>query len=249
MARQTGLLKFEGTIGGMTFYKSKDGYLVKEKGGVNGERIMTDPRFARTRENCEEFKIAAQSGKLLRDSIRSFMLNASDPRITSRLTKTMAAIAKLDATSVRGKRNPGNGLSVANGKALIKSFNFNEKSILGAVLYKTWAITPATSVVTIANLTPLTDIVAPVGATHFSISAAVEAINLTTGVYDTKFTNVVNAAIGNTVVPVVLTPTAVPTGTGVKMYYLKVEFFQMINGVQYALKNGAYNSLAVIEVA
>jgi len=248
MARQTGLVKFNGTLGGLTFYKSQDGYLVKEKGGVSGERIKTDPRFARTRENGDEFKIAAQSGKLLRDSVRLLMMNASDPRVTSRLTQTMSAIAKLDATGVRGKRNPANGLTVAGGKTLMKAFNFNVNALLGAILYKPFVITPATGVITIANLTPSTDIVAPTGATHFSITGACQMINFATGVYDTKSTNTVNAAIGTTVVPVVLTPTALPAGTGVKFYYLKLEFFQMINGVQYSLKNGAYNSLAVIEV-
>ena len=84
MARQTGLVKFNGTLGGLTFYKSQDGYLVKEKGGVSGERIKTDPRFARTRENGDEFKIAAQSGKLLRDSVRLMMLNASDPLVRAK---------------------------------------------------------------------------------------------------------------------------------------------------------------------
>jgi hypothetical protein len=29
---------------------------------------------------------------------------------------------------------------------------------------------------------------------------------------------------------------------------LKIEFFQSVNGVQYSLKNGAYNALRVIEV-
>ena len=248
MARQSSMVKFEGTLGGLTFYKSKDGYLVKEKGGVSGERIRTDPRFARTRENGEEFKISAQSGKMMRDSIRNLMMNASDPRVTSRLTQVMSKIAKLDATSVRGKRNAANGLLTAGGKALIKSFNFNEKAVLGAIMYKPYVITPATGVITVANLIPATDIVVPTGATHFSISGAVEFLNMATGVYDIKSTNVVNSAIGSAVVPVVLTPTALPVGTGVKLYYLKIEFFQMINAIQYPLKNGAYNSLAVIEV-
>ena len=43
--------------------------------------------------------------------------------------------------------------------------------------------------------------------------------------------------------------TAVPTGTGIKFFLLKMEFFQQVNALQYPLKNGAFNSLKVIEVA
>jgi len=50
MAQQKSILKLKGTIGGITFYKSKDGYLAREKGGVDASRIANDPGFARTRE-------------------------------------------------------------------------------------------------------------------------------------------------------------------------------------------------------
>ena len=49
MAQQKSILKLKGTIGGITFYKSKDGYLAREKGGVDASRIANDPGFARTR--------------------------------------------------------------------------------------------------------------------------------------------------------------------------------------------------------
>ena len=45
MARQKSIIKLDGTIGGITFYKSKDGYLAREKGGVSAERIKNDPTF------------------------------------------------------------------------------------------------------------------------------------------------------------------------------------------------------------
>jgi hypothetical protein len=64
-----------------------------------------------------------------------------------------------------------------------------------------------------------------------------------------NLTNAVNLAINATAGTVTLTPTAVPAGTGTKVYMLKVEFFQLLNGVQYSLKNGAYNALAIVEVA
>jgi len=249
MARQNGLLKIKGTIGGMTFYKSQDGDLVREKGGVDGSRIANDPAFVRTRENGEEFGAAGKAGKLLRDGLRPMMLNAADGRVTARVTQTMTDISKLDTTSVRGKRTPAVGLAGVAGKALLKGFNFNTNAVLGAVLYKPYAVNTTTGVITIAALVPINDIAYPAGATHMSISGAYGNINFVTGAVDVKLTNVVNLVINGTSGAVTLTPTAVPTGTGIKVYLLKIEFFQQVNAVQYSLKNGSYNALAIVEVA
>jgi len=65
MARQSSPFKFTGTIGDMSFYKSKDGHLIREKGGVSGERIKKDPKYQRTRENNAEFGNAAKAVKLI----------------------------------------------------------------------------------------------------------------------------------------------------------------------------------------
>jgi len=55
MARQKGIIKLEGTIGDISFYKSKDGHLARTKGGMEADRIKNDPTFQRTRENGNEF--------------------------------------------------------------------------------------------------------------------------------------------------------------------------------------------------
>ena len=65
MAKQSGLIKLKGTLGGITFYKSQDGYLAREKGGVDAARIASDPSFQRTRENGAEFGRAGKAGKIL----------------------------------------------------------------------------------------------------------------------------------------------------------------------------------------
>ena len=147
MARQKGILKIEGTIGDVTFYKSKDGHLAKAKGGVSKERIMTDPKFVRTRENGAEFGSAGTSGKLLRDNIRALMTSAADSRATSRITKIMTQIIKLDATSPRGKRNVGVGVASAQAKALLKNFNFNLNAMLGSLLFKPYVVNTTTGVI------------------------------------------------------------------------------------------------------
>ena len=132
---------------------------------------------------------------------------------------------------------------------MLKGFNFNANSLLSGVLFKPFTVVTATGVITITGLIPQTDIAFPQGATHISITGAMGNINFTTGVWDFKLTNVQNLAINSTATTVTLTPTAVPAGTGIKVHLLKIEFFQLLNGVQYSLKNGSYNSLSIIEVA
>lgn len=248
MARQKGIIKLKGTIGDISFYKSQDGHLAREKGGVDAGRIASDPAFVRTRENNAEFAESAASGKLVRDAFRSMMMNAADGRVTARLTKVMSQIKNMDGTSARGKRVVSVGVGVPEGKALLKGFNFNKRAILGSLLFKPYAITAATGVVDITGLVPANDIACPTGATHISLRCAHGDVDFGGGLYDVKISNTVNLPIDGTPTNVTLTPAGVPAGAGVKMTLLMIEFFQEVNGSQYSLKNGAYNALCVVDV-
>ncbi len=248
MARQTGLIKIKGTLDNVTFYKSKEGHLAKMKTTLDGSRIANDPAFIRTRENGAEFGVSATSGKLTRDSLRPIAMNASDSKIVSRVTQLMTKIKNLDTTSARGSRNAGVAMALPAAKALLKGFEFNKDALLSSILFKPYAVNTTTGVITIAGLTPINDVAWPTGATHISITGCYANINYATGITDVKLTNVQNLLINSTPSTVTLTPTAVPAGTGAKVFLLKIEFFQLVNALQYSLKNGAYNALRVIEV-
>lgn len=130
MAQQKGIIKLDGTIGGITFYKSKDGYLAREKGGVSADKIANAPAFQRTRENGAEFGRAGKAGKVLRTSLRALLQNASDSRMVSRLTTEMLKVVQADAVNPRGERN------VIDGEAeLLQGFEFNISGKLGTTLY------------------------------------------------------------------------------------------------------------------
>ncbi len=248
MARQKGIIKLTGKVGDLSFYKSKDGYLAREKGGVEAERIKNDPAFVRTRENGAEFGSAASSGKVLRDAIRPMLQNASDGRVASRLTKLMTQIKNLDGTSIRGARNVGVGIAVPEAKALLKGFNFNNQAILGSILFNAYAVDPGTGEISVTGLVPANEISAPSGATYITLRGAWAKIDFATGETDIQQTNAVNLPIDGTTTDVILTPTSASTGTGTDLYLLMIEFFQEVNGAQYSLKNGAYNALSIVEV-
>lgn len=248
MAKLKSLIKIEGTLDDLTFYKGKDGYLVRTKGGVSANRIKNDPAFARTRENGSEFGHCATSGKILRRAIINLSADAKDNRVTSRLTKVMSMVKNSDITSFRGERQVAIGLGTPEGRALLKSFDFNSNANLSSVLLSDFTLDPLTGEVTIIDVMPNHDLSTPGGSTHVSFNAGFLNLDFSSGEKELQVSPIVNLPINGIPTTVTLTPPAVPTGTGNQLYFLKVAFFQEVNGVQYPLNNGAFNALQLIEV-
>ena len=248
MAKQKGIIKLTGKIGDLSFYKSKDGYLAREKGGVDGERIKNDPAFARTRENGSEFGLAATAGKTLRNAFRPMMMSAADNRVTSRLTKLMSGIRKLDTTSDRGQRSVAVAIVDQPAKDMLKGFNFNIRAMLNAILYRPITLDPATGEIEIADLIPVNHIAASGNATHVSFTAAWANVNFADGTYELSLSSAMNLPLDSTQSTVTVTPSGAPAGTGTDVYIMLVEFFQEVNGTQYSLNNGGYNAMNIVDV-
>ncbi|TAL44334.1 MAG: hypothetical protein EPN92_08955 [Chitinophagaceae bacterium] len=249
MAQQKGIIPLKGTIGNITFYKSKDGFMAREKGSLDANRIANDPAFQRTRENGAEFGRAGKAGKVLRTALRSLLQNISDSRMIARMTKEMMKVIKADEVSPRGFRN------VIDGEAeLLNGFEFNANSKLGTTLYApfTCSINRVNGELTvnIPSFIPINMVVAPTGTTHFKIVSAGAEIDFENGNYvnDIQTTaelpwdgvataafNMVNAVNANSTKPLFLV--------------LGIEFFQEVNGARYSLKNGAFNAMALVKVS
>ncbi len=248
MARQKGIFKIKGTIGDVTFYKSGDGYLVREKGGIDANRIASDPAFQRTRENGSEFGRAGKAGKALRTALRPLLLNSADHRMVSRLTQSMMKVIQADATSPRGLRN------VIDGEAeLLLGFEFNIRGKLGTTLFAPFV--PTIDRVTgelkidIASYIPTNMVVAPSGTTHYKILSGGAEIDFEN---ETYVVNTSETAIlpWNATATSVISQTNMVTPNSTKPLFLAlgIEFYQEVNGQMYSLKNGAYNPLSVVKV-
>ena len=249
MARQKGIVKLEGTIGDITFYKSQDGYLAREKGGVDADRIANDAAFQRTRENGNEFGSAANAGKVLRTALRALLQNASDSRMVSRLTQKMVEVIQADATSVRGQRN------VIDGEAeLLEGFEFNINGKLGTTLYAPYTATidraAGALTVNLASFIPANMIAVPGGTTHFKIVSAGAEVDFEneTSISDSKESDVL--PWDSTATAIINLANAVTANSTHPLFLaLGIEFFQEVNGVQYSLKNGSFNPLAIVKVS
>jgi hypothetical protein len=249
MARQKGIIKLKGTVGGITFYKTQDGHLAREKGGVDASRIKNDPAFQRTRENGSEFGRAGTAGRVLRTAIRGLLLNSADNRMVSRLTQAMTKVIQADATSIRGERN------VIDGEAeLLDGFEFNIRGKLGTSLYAPFVptidrVTGQIKVV-IPSFIPANMIAAPSGTTHYKIISAGAEIDfaLETFVAPTSASAVLPWGIAPSVA-LTQTNTVTPASTKPLFLMLGIEFYQQVNGTMYPLKNGAFNPLAIAKVS
>jgi hypothetical protein len=249
MARQKGIIKLKGTIGDITFYKTKDGHLAREKGGIDASRIASDPAFQRTRENGSEFGRAGKAGKILRTALRAVLINSADGRMVSRLTQAMVKVIQADVTSVRGLRN------VIDGEAeLLSGFEFNIRGKLGTSLFAPFVgtIDRAAGDITVdlAPFIPTNMIAAPSGSTHFKIISAGTEIDFEAETF--VVTNSETAILPWDAVPTVAisqTNPVTPASTKPLFLALGVEFYQEVNGQMYSLKNGAYNPLALVKVS
>ena len=249
MARQKGIIKLKGTIGDITFYKTKDGHLAREKGGIDASRIKSDPAFQRTRENGSEFGRAGKAGKTMRTALRTLLINSADGRMVSRLTQAMVKVIQADLTNDRVLRN------VIDGEAeLLAGFDFNIGGKLGTTLFAPFVgnIDRASRDITvdIAPFVPLNMIAAPGGSTHFKIISAGAEIdfeaetfvvaNSETAILPWDANQTVDINQVNTVTANITKPLFLALG---------VEFYQEVNGKMYSLKNGAFNPLSLVQVS
>jgi hypothetical protein len=246
MARQYGVIKFTGTIDGLTYYNSKYGPLVRKKGGPSLEQYKTAPNFQRSRENTKEFGNCGKATKVLRAVLMPMMKDARDFQVTARLNKLMYAIKNLDNVSARGVRSVAVGITLPDAKVLVLGFDFNDKAPLGQVLKKQCIVNISTGVISISGLIPKDNLKWPKAATHAKITGGWARIDFGTEVGELVSTNQVVLPINGVLNNVVLTPVTLPGGTGTDIFVLQVVFYQEVNGVQYNLKNGEFNAMGVV---
>ena len=248
MAKQKGIIKLKGTIGDITFYKTQDGHLAREKGGVDASRIKSDPAFQRTRENGSEFGRAGKAGKVLRTALRALLLNSADGRMVSRLTQQMVKVIQADMVSERGLRN------VIDGEAeLLSGFEFNIRGKLGTSLFAPYVgtIDRAAGEITVdlALFVPANMIAAPGGTTHFKIISAGAEIDFEAETFiETHSESAILPWDATATAPINQVNAVTPASTKPLLLALGVEFYQEVNGQMYPLKNGAFNPLAVVKV-
>ncbi len=265
MAKNNSYLKFEGTLGGLTYYEKDGKSLVKVKSSVSKSRIEKDPNYKRTRENMQEFGGAAKASKALRDSLITVVKSMGDTYLSARLTGIMRKMLNT-GTGIRGKRE----INILANKDLLEGFELNKKDALSTQFYAPYKLPSLNANRDIATWTIPdfnTDafITAPEGATHFKLILAAGLVS------DYEFVQALNSyepvdesenAIGNTsesaAIPIVGdvgsditltvdleigTPVVATTAT---LTAIGIMFFQDINGQFYQLASSNAMKIATV---
>lgn len=234
MAKQISpLIKLRGTIDDLSFYKTEDGYLARQKGGISAERIRTDPNFLRTRLNGQEFKIGGTAGKTFRHAFSTEISKAADGRVASRLTKLMVAILQTDPTSDFGERQ------VQLGELdRLSKFNFNNKVLFEQVLTlpisATFNRVSGEGAVVLPARTPMADIVVPEGTTHYNFFAAAAAVDFETGLATSNRQATANLIWDSTPVAAGVLGLSLPANSTLPVFIVMgMEFMKMVNGKMY----------------
>ena len=248
MGKQLSAFKLKGTIGGITFYKTQDGFMAREKGSIDAKRIATDPSFQRTRENGSEFGAAGKAAKLLRNALSDHLQNVADRHLSSRLNSQMMKVVHADATNARGKRNVIN-----DGIALLKGFEFNNDSPLAASLktpYATSMNRPSGKLtVDIPAFIPENQLAAPQGATHFRIISVGAELDFANEVSVIQSNESAALPLDTVTAGTSLTNMVTANSTHPLFLALGIEFLQIVNGVEYALKSNSSNPLTLVDIS
>jgi hypothetical protein len=246
MAKQTGIIKLTGKLGGNSYYYTKDnGYLVRKITSVDAERIRTDPAFARVRENNTDFGRCAWGVKLLRAAFIPLFAGAADTRMTSRLTQVVMAAMQSDTTNLPGMRRPESG-----DISLLRGFEFNKETSLKRVLKASYATDinreEGTCTVTI---TPAKKklVMSQKGTTHFRFVIGVARIDFKTGAHAVEHIRSAEISVRKEAeAPLVFTSCILPASDESLFITLGIEYLQRVKGEFCVFQGKKYTALTLI---
>jgi hypothetical protein len=247
MAKQSGILPIEGTIGNITFFKTKDGYRVREKSGLDPSRIFNDPQFKRVRENMQEFGRAGKTGKILRTVLRDILTGSTDGRMISRLLKKMMEVIKADSTSRRGQRNVIDGEA-----ALLQGFEFNVHGKLDVAF-------PVTCTVAFDRVTGAATLDVPAfsaseilfvpEATHYRVRVGTALVNFEEGTGQLEQAASDYLPVDSELTEALHLTMQLPAATTHPVFQvINIEFWQDTGSNKYPLKNGVHNTCTIVRV-
>ncbi|WP_430810129.1 MULTISPECIES: hypothetical protein [unclassified Carboxylicivirga] len=248
MARQKGVIKLEGRVGDLSFYRSGGQYLAREKGGVDADRIKKDPAYARTRENGSEFGRAGKAGKELRNALNEVLARGADKKVSNRLAAAMLKAIQADATNRRGERTVQDG-----NLSLLKGFEFNAAAPLETILKLSHTVAfdraAGTTQLAIDAFNPSEEVPQVEGATHVRFILATAAVDFGNQSYEVDVVDSVDIDLTALEQEAVSMNSAISADSPHPVFIVVgVEYHQLVNGSMYPLQTKTHNPMAIVEV-
>ena len=246
MPKQIGNMPALGAMNNMSYYKSKDGIMVKMKSVISKDKFKTKS-FEITHRNNLEFGLAGKAGKTLRNAVQKIILNSKDSRLPSRLTTLLLQIAKTDTTSKHGERNAGKGQLEK-----LDRFNFNADADMVSAfpVNYTWNIDRVSGDLTldIPTFNPLKDLPVAEGATHFRLVSAGSEVDFETDSFDTKIFESNELSLTDPAGPFNVIHKLTPASTKPLFLFLGIQYYQDINGAKALIQSNSANGLTIVKV-
>jgi len=265
MSRQKGLIRLEGNLDGIAFYKSGGDYLARMANGPSKSKIQNDPAYVRTRENNQEFGGAATVGKAFRTAFAEMVRTMGDRYFSARLTQLFKKVC-VGGTGARGQRE----ISASLQPEVLLHVEFNKQRPFGSICNAPFMVSANADrnevIVDTPNISSNVYVAAPSTATHFRITAAIGTLSdysfdlsLHAYVPTSPDFNALGASVSSVSMalhgglapqPVNLVANfagapVIPVDVAV-IVALGIDFYQRVNGVDYLLAQG--NAMKVVTV-
>ena len=249
MAKFKGILKFSGTIGGVTGVNSKEGFHIREKQNIAKSRYQKAPEYSSFRMNGRYTGMSSRMSMAFRQPIKLFGMVVSDARMYSRLNAVMRKILMSDPVSKKGEFTFTNGIATMTGKQALLDFEFNRSLAFDRVFKTAYLLDTASATLTLSGFVPKKALQWPAGATHAAMESGLLHFDFAKG--EGKFASSGPRVLSkNEAATDIVLSTAAPTaGEGLtKVHFLKVAFSQEVGGVLYPLKGNEAGVMKVVAV-
>lgn len=248
MAKVKGLLRFFGTLDGVTLYTMEGQYLARKSKTISKETYKNSPNYASFRDAGMEMGAAAKMSSAFRRPLRNFTKEIAENRMYSRMNALMRKLILLDGFSKRGERKVFQGIATEAGKRLCTNFSFNRHQSLAQIIRNTFELDTEIGHLKRLDFIPTTHLKYPIGATHVGFQLLCYDFDFVTERHQLATSEETVVVMSETITPIDLFITDLPTVLGTRFFILRILFYQNINGVFVALKGENCGVVEVLKV-
>lgn len=245
MAKVKGLLQFYGTIDGVNLYRLEGRNVARKAKTISKKKYKTAPNYASFRDAGKEMGSAAKMSSAFRQPLKVYTNGIAENRMYSRVNALMRKLILCDGISLRGERTVANGIGTAEGKDLVKGFEFNVHQSLAQVLQCSYTLDVAAGTLQLPDFTPKLDLKSPVGATHVGMELLCYDFNFTTKNHQLKVSVPQMVALEEASISLDLSVADLPVVMGTRLYLLRILFYQEVNGI-FSMLHGTDNGLVTV---
>lgn len=229
MAKNIGLIKFTGKLGGISGRDTKDGNILQTPGGFKSERVKTEAKYLITRQLGTEFSRCAKISSVFYRCLGAYLKTIPDTHLYSYIQSRVCAIKECDMLSPKGERTAGKGLATEKGQALLQGFSFNRNRDLSHIMMQRFSLSLDEGLLSIPNF-DVSRITFPRGAKQLGLQLVLMRLDIETPTAVVASSAMIFVPLGTPATTIEL-QSPLPEGEGVLIAMLYAGFCSVVNGV------------------